>query len=290
MQPRDCGGDEGQLALRLMPLVSIIHRPGNLYGGYVLHALATHWRADGITVQIGAQFAAEADLGVLHVNQTFVEKSFQPLAGGVTLNGSVLDISKRRISTLMLTPESNWRGAVIVKSNLNHFGLPERIGRQPRWREKVRGWAAELSWRHARQLPHKTYPVLSSLAQVPGWVWRDEGLIVEKFMPEREGALYCLRGWLFLGSAGYGYRLFSTDPMVKTGTMVRHEPLAEVPAQLQAMRKSLGFDYGKFDYVMHDGVPICWMQTARRPLPGIVPRPGSKPLPRESGTTCDEFS
>jgi len=31
---------------------------------------------------------------------------------------------------------------------------------------------------------------------------------------------------------------------------------AEVPAALRAERQRLGFDYGKFDFVIHDGEPV----------------------------------
>lgn len=99
-----------------------------------------------------------------------------------------------------------------------------------------------------RKVPH--------LRKVSGWVWEDRRLIVEKFLPEREEGVYCLRGWMFLGSQSYGWRLFATDPMVKTSTMVKHEYLDDVPDNLLAYRKANGFDFGKFDYVVHDGKAI----------------------------------
>jgi hypothetical protein len=173
------------------------------------------------------------------------------------LNGGVLDISKRLISTLAVEPDDRWTGPVIIKTNANHFGVadtwgaPESLG--TRARTKLRG----VSWRWARMLPEKDYPILNSVDDVPGWVWSDPALIVEKFLPERtDDGLYALRGWMFFGDRGYGYRLFSTHPLVKVGTMARHEYLEETPDELTALRARLQFDFGKFDYVEHDGKAI----------------------------------
>jgi hypothetical protein len=241
-----------------MALISVAHKSNRLHKAYVLHSLSALWREAGHEVRIGQRFVPDADAGILHVDLTRIDPLHipaRPLKGPV-LNQQVLDISKRRISSLLLTPDSDWQGEVIIKTDLNHFGAPERTGRPLSWRARMQSKAAELSWRYARQLPHKTYPVLPHLRRVPGWVWRDPALVVERFMPEREGEYYCLRGWMFLGSKGYGYRLFSTDPLVKTGTMVKYEYIDEPPAALHDFRAAHGYDFGKFDYVMHEGAPI----------------------------------
>jgi hypothetical protein len=63
---------------------------------------------------------------------------------------------------------------------------------------------------------------------------------------------------MFFGSASYGWRLFATDPLVKTASMVRHEFFTEVPDELVALKAAEGFDFGKFDYVMHDGRAVVF--------------------------------
>ncbi len=241
-----------------MPLISIAHKTAHLKHAFVVHSLRQHWLDAGLDVHVGRRFHADADLCLLHLDQTRISTArIPPAPGGVRmLNGRVLDISKRRFSTLLLTPDSDWQGPVIIKTDLNHFGAPEH-GHTPKgWRAWAGAKAAQISWRHAGRLPHKTYPVVAHLRKVPGWVWRDQSLVVEKFMPERDGDFYCLRGWMFLGSRGYGWRLFSTDPLVKTGTMVKYEYIDEHPPFLQQLRAENDFDFGKFDYVVHDGVPI----------------------------------
>lgn len=241
-----------------MAVIGISHVGGAVRETYVINALSALWRARGITVETGPGFPASADLCILHHDRTRIDPADIPSApGGVeVLNRDVLDISKRLYSALILSPGDDWAGPVIIKTNLNCFGGPERRGARRRPLHKAQKLLARYDWNLARSLPKGVYPVLASIAEVPGWVWRREDLLVERFVPEREGDLFALRGWLFFGAASYGYRLFSTDPMVKTGTMVGHEFFDEVPPELEAARRSMGFDFGKFDYVVHDGRAI----------------------------------
>ena len=239
-----------------MVKVSISTYDGRSPDGYLLGSLFPDWQALGLEVTAGHSFDADADLCILHHDMTKTDPAAVPEAprGARVVNGRVLDISKRLYSTLRLERGDDWSGPVIVKSDLNHYGIREEILCDPtppaKWRVALadRGW-----WRIAGRLPDRTYPVLGSIREVPRWVWRSSRHIVERFMPEREGDLYCLRGWIFLGSADYGYRIFATDPMVKTDFMVSYEYRDDVPPELRAERERMGFDFGKFDYVVHDG-------------------------------------
>jgi len=240
--------------------ISISHLDEDLENVYLVSCLREIWREFGWSVSVGARFDPDSDVCLLHHDVTTLNLRDVPQTPDAcpVLNGRVLDISKRRFSGIRLSPSDNWGGPVIVKSNLNHFGGPE-FARLPAVRKAIlrnRERLASLNWRWARMLPDRTYPVLESMEEVPQWVWSREDLLVERFLPEREGDLYCLRGWLFFGSAHYGYRLFATDPLVKTGTMVRYEYLHDVPPELEEARARWNFDFGKFDYVMHDGKPI----------------------------------
>ncbi len=241
-----------------MTVFSIAHKSANFNKAMVMHTLRNIWMDQGIDVRVGRTFAPDADLCLLHLDQTkILPRHIPPAPAGIrVLNNRVLDISKRSISTLLLTPDTDWDGPVIVKTDLNHFGGPERGAKRKGLRAWASDTAARISWRHAGRLPEKTYPVLNHLRRVPGWVWRDPALVVERFLPERDGDLYCLRGWMFLGSKGYGWRLFATDPLVKVESMVRFEYIDEQPEFLQDFRRENGYDFGKFDYVIYDGVPI----------------------------------
>jgi hypothetical protein len=228
-------------------------RAGFLRKDYLIAKLAWHWERAGVSVETSESIPRGADLAILHVDRTRVDAAEVPgnPEGIPLLNGRVLDISKRRFSSLGLDAGTDWAGPVIIKSDLNHFGIPESGGGL-----RLRQRLAERSWRLARALPRRRYPVVESARAVPGWVWSDPDLLVEKFLPERSGDLFCLRGWVFFGPRSYAFRLFSTDPMVKTGSMVRHEFLPGPPRELEEFRARHGFDFGKFDYVEHDGRPI----------------------------------
>jgi len=232
--------------------------PGTIKPGYLVTALAWHWERAGHQVTSGPVRKIDADIGILHFDRTrtvpemIPEKSTHcPL-----LNESMLDISKSSFSTLRVLPGDSWDGPVIIKSDLNCFGSPEWHQRKRNFFERRRRKLARKFWRLARMLPPRNYPVVASLSEVPGWVWERSDIIVERFMPEREGALYCLRGWMFFGEKSYSYRPFSKSSVVKVGTITGDEVLAGPPPELEAFRKANRLDFGKFDYVEVDGRPI----------------------------------
>ena len=261
--------------------ISIATLTGELRGIDMIAALRSIWREAGHDVACGTDFAADADVCVLHQNRTRLNPAEIPAApqGAAVINGRVLDISKRLYSTLALDRGSDWSGSVIVKSNLNHFGLPEtRDGARSRTAaQRIRRKLFKNDWRRRRMLPHREYPILDHLDEVPSWVWKDPDLLVEKFMPERHGELFALRGYIFLGSQSYGYRLFATHPLVKTGTMVRYEYIDDAPPEIVSKREDLGFDFGKFDYVMDDGKAV--LLDANR-TPSFAGDPKSERLKR----------
>ena len=247
---------------------------------YLIGQLAGLWREQGHRVTVGPTARLEADVGLLHIDRTRVSGGCLPANPDrrPLLNASVLDISKRRISTQLLSPDSVYAGPVIIKTDANAFGGPERRA-LPVWslRRCRRRWSGTRWWRLVRELPRISYPVLDNLSRVPGWVWRRDDLVVERFLPEREGDEYTLRVWLFFGDQEYGARLFSREPVVKVRSITRYEYLDSVPDSLRAFRRRLGMDFGKIDYVMVDGetVPLDANKTpmvslGRAPSPNLV--------------------
>jgi hypothetical protein len=240
--------------------IQIITGEGNqLKPFYLLFRLAEIWQEGGHTVSIGAARQVDADLAIMHVDLTHVPVHSLPQnpCGRPVLNGRILDISKTRISRQRVWREDTCVGAVIVKSNLNAFGRNEF--------QALRGWGMPhlrrrlgkvVPWRWAGCLPKKDYPVLEDISKVPGWVWGRRDLIVERFVPEREGSEYVLRCWLFFGDKEYSVKLFSRHAVVKASNCHRHEYLHDVPDSLRETRHALGFDFGKFDYVMVDGEAV----------------------------------
>jgi hypothetical protein len=255
---RSVGGRGSHIGSSMAKTVSVSALPLPMSGKYVLSHMARHWRAAGIDVEIAAAFHEHADVCILHHDRTRIDRDKLPPApaSARVLNGEALDISKRLYTQLEVSPSDDWDAPVIIKTDLNNFGSAERRLGRPSIFDSMRKRLSRYSWRMARRLPPREYPVLDSIRDVPDWVWADRGYLVEKFLPERHEGLFSIRGWLFFGSRSYGYRLFATDPMVKTGTMVRHEFITEIPDELRQMRARLKLDFGKFDYVVHDGRAI----------------------------------
>jgi len=261
-------------------VVSASVSPVPLSGNYVLSHMTRHWRAAGIDVEIGAAFHERADLCILHHDRTRIDRDKLPPAPSAArvLNGEVLDISKRLYTQLQLSPSDDWDGPVIVKTDLNSFGIPEQWLSRPTVLDSLRRRLARYSWRMARRLPPKDYPILGTIPDVPDWVWADRRYLVERFLPERQGDLFAIRGWMFFGSHDYGYRLLATNPLVKTGTMVGHEYLTDVPEELRQIRARLKLDFGKLDYVVHDGHAIVFDANKTATLAGDGNSPRIKML------------
>ncbi|WP_395770308.1 hypothetical protein [Arenimonas sp.] len=182
----------------------------------------------------------DPDLAILHVDLTRVPEDYLAYAAGFRncLNRKIADISKTVISGALLAGRPDWNGPVIVKSNLNCHAGGESAKNARR-----KGSAPEV-----RAFPE--YAVFNSIQDVPEELTSDASLVIDCFMPEREGDMYAIRHWVFCGDQGHCNRFISPKMIIKGANVVRKDPCA-VPEQLHEIRKSLGFDYGKFDFVMH---------------------------------------
>ena len=191
------------------------------------------------------------DVALLHTDCTIVDPAYLALRSQYprTINFGADDISKHKVSKIRLLRDDEWAGPVIVKANLNAQGSMEA-------RHNVRASIAGRAAPHAATKPPEPYRVLDRLADVDARVWTDPNLIVERFLPEPDAdGGYALRSWIFMGSHERCNRYVSPDRIVKAAQFRSHAPV-EVPIELRAERERLGFDYGKFDFVVHDGKPI----------------------------------
>ena len=98
---------------------------------YAVNYLARYWREDGIKVHFcfGIDSLVRADILLLHVNLSVVPQAYLDAGKGypVALNDRVQDIRKSTLSENLLSPGDAWDGPVIVKSDLNYGGIPERL-------------------------------------------------------------------------------------------------------------------------------------------------------------------
>jgi hypothetical protein len=110
----------------------------------------------------------------------------------------------------------------------------------------------ELNW----VLPKDAYRVFARKREVPARVWSEPALVVQRLHVQRVGERYRLNQWFFLGDRDIISIYEGSDPYLKQAT-VTHRPAFEydVPQALRRRREELGFDYGKFDYVIEDGEP-----------------------------------
>ena len=240
-------------------------RAGRQQGVYLVSALVPYWREMGheVNVVYGPDDVPDADVAIVHVDLSVVPENYLRAAARcpVVVNGRVRDIRKRRVSTNLLERGDPWPGPVIVKTDLNNGGIPERLRR-------ARQAVDEVDVRRLRLGGLNRYRIFQSLAAVPDAYFSDARLIVERFLPERLGDMYVIRTWVFFGDRERCRRFLSPHPLVKGRGMIPDEPVP-VPDSIRAQRERLGFDFGKFDFVIHgeDGVLLDANST-----PGAPPR------------------
>jgi hypothetical protein len=222
-----------------------------------------HWEPAGrrVLVHQGTSPPPPADVAILHVDLTVVPPEYRALAQHYPrcLNAAVDDVSKRRISRWLVTEADAYDGPVVVKQDLNHAGASERRLRIAEGGPFVRLREAALRWLprawHGRA--GDDYQLFQRKGEVPRWVWRRADLVVERFFCQPHGEGYAINQWFFLGSGGVVSTLVDKRPLVKWHAEIQRLPLHHsVPEALWQRRRELSVDYGKLDYIMHEGEPV----------------------------------
>lgn len=234
---------------------------------YAVSALADTWRRDGHTVfyLFGIRKFIPADLVLVHVDLSVVPDEYIAFAEQypVVLNGKVRDIRKSTFSPHFLLPNDPYTGPVFVKANFNYAGGPEtyRLGRFPfplshTGHYFVKGLKILMHAIDRRPFRKPAdYLRIDSLRKVPVKWFKRTDVVIQRFCPEIEDGLYHTRFYVFIGNRYYCERLSSPVPVVNSGSAVRTEYI-EVHPEMERLRHELKFNYGKFDYVIHEGVPV----------------------------------
>lgn len=207
-------------------------------------------RGHRIQVVVGPAADVSGDLAILHVDTSLVGPEYLALAERFTrtVNAQAVDITKRKVSGALLAKGEAWSGPVIVKSNLNAKGFPEVV-------HNLAAKERDLPVPHPEAPIMIQYKIFDSLAEVPETAWESPHLVVERFIPETDEEGYAMRAWIFLGERERCTRFVAKDRMIKAESIIRGEPV-EVPEEIREARERLGFDYGKFDFVIHEGRPV----------------------------------
>ena len=253
-------------------IVVITHAYDNFRGRKpLLGSLAAHWAGAGHVVNVveGLGEWPDADIAIVHVDLSVVPDAYREAAKRypILVNGGAPDIRKSRVSGNLLKRGDDWAGAVVVKTELNYSGIPERHAVECFRRD---GRTPDLA-----PVPlvstDRPYPILRSIDEVPDAIWDNPGLVVERFLPERDAHGFWMRAWVFFGGRERCTRYCGTQPIVKTANIIAREP-ATVPDELRVERERLGFDYGKFDFVVREGRAILFdaNRTPSAPPPSPV--------------------
>lgn len=236
-----------------------------MVGQYVISALAEVWRRDGHTVTyiFGVKNFIPADLLLVHVDLSVVPDEYLAFAEKypIVLNGKIRDIRKSTFSPYILKQDDDYSGPVLIKSNLNFAGIPEVL----RKNYPLGNSQAGLYCRSVHMLlkaakykffgKHSDYLIVENLRKVPAEWFTRQDIVIQRFCPEHAKGLYHVRYYLFMGDRYVCERVSSRQPIVKDATSVRREPV-DVHPEIEKMRSALHFDYGKFDYVIHESKPV----------------------------------
>ena len=254
---------------------------------YYITRLADHWREDGhdVIFCFGVSRAVPADLSIVHVDLSVVPDRYLEFARRypIALNAKVRDIRKSTISRNLLRRDDVYDGRVIVKSDLNYAGAPERF-LEPDGPGAVSLPSRLIAWyQRTKSLKLDSpldYRIYENLQQVPRRYFEQKDLVVEKFLPETDNGLYCTRNFHFLGDSMACIRRKGRHPIVNSSTYVEVERVDPHP-EIVAMRESLGFDYGKFDYVVVDGRVVLLDVNKTIGWAGVPDTPAAKAMRRE---------
>lgn len=272
---------------------------------YLLPFLMREWAAMGLEVRTvrGAASLQDSDVILPHIDLTCVPPEYtEPGPGGAfVVNRGVADISKSRLSAHLVRPGDGFGGPVIVKTDANCGGLPDKrlrkAGLSLRLTRLLSGlWQRATKtplWRWVDYLDPDDYAVFPSVREVPSGVFRNRSLIVEQYLPEMADGAYCVRYCYFLGDREISLRLTSRSGIVKASNAARIEEVS-TPENLREIRRRLGFDYGKFDYALRGGEVVLYdanrtpgtetlqrcgltEKVAGHLAPGILPLLGGRP-------------
>lgn len=244
-------------------IVILMHENQQRKSRPLIHFLGDVWKNRGLQVSYiyGINEKPEADLLIPHINLTRTPPEYSEHIRSYpkVVNRDVIDISKRRLSKNLLSENEAWEGPVIVKTDNNYGGRPEyRLSRlRHPFLARLRRVAVlvaenavgrSLAWRSV--LPK--YPVYQRLTDVPSGAFRNRALVVERFLPEKEGNHYFMRHYLCLGDHTRSVRVVGSTPFLKRSDCLSVDERLPVPDEVVSLRRQLGLDYGKIDYIIHD--------------------------------------
>ena len=260
-----------------MPSIAILfheHTPVKRFRLYGICNCIPFWEEQGYRVKLvqGIKERTRADLVIPQIDlsirpddyQAFLEKE------NVVLNLNLRDIRKSVISRNLVTENEDYDQAVIVKTERNCSGSPERAliyhmpllkqipVRLKRFREitgQILTARSLSSFAYTDKLA--AYKIYRSKKDVPKEVFKNKHLVVERLQLETQGDSFINRRYVFLGDKGFAWGRHSKEPVIKANNSEMFD-VETIPKNLLGIKKDLGFDHGTFDYVEINGQAVVF--------------------------------
>ena len=231
--------------------VYVEDRPRFVRGtSYILHQVVARMVRQGVSVRLLDRLNApcEASTAFVHVDLTTVPAPFTWVSGFYArcLNGRSISIARDRYSMARLSPGDNFSGPVIVKTLLNHRGLPEFI--HVAAERRVGG---ELHALRDRVCPK--YQIFASIEDIPDAIWSDSGLIVERFVPGTLDLPIIKYRHEFMLDIELNTRAEFNDLLCVPDSLIRLDFTEEAPQAVYDVRRRLKLDFGSIDFFVVDG-------------------------------------
>ncbi len=265
-------------------------------------SMADLWREEGLDVRVvkgpgDPAGQVDADLVIPHVNLSVVPQEYREWLERHprVLNAGIYDITKRTVSSFLVSADDAYDGPVVVKTNLNYGGLPELAMEHRRRQATLVGRVKRrllgsrrlkvptvTSLETATVMDKKDYRLFESKRDVPRGVFENPNLVVQQLLSEPHGDLYCVRAYYFCGDR-YECELHGYEDRLRRKIADLQESCEPHPDIIR-IRQRMGWDYGKLDYVLRDGRVVLFdanktlgaggtpeetLERARRLAPGI---------------------
>ncbi len=107
-------------------------------------------------------------------------------------------------------------------------------------------------WQTTSTLNPRRYPIFEKFEDIPPGVWKNDHLIVERFISDYQDGLFHINYYCFFGDKEISGRLGAPNPIVKFSNC-ETDSFQPTPNPVRQWRKSLGLDFGRLDYVQQDG-------------------------------------
>jgi len=218
-----------------------------LSGSYILNAVLNRMAGQDVPVRLLDRLdpPREGGAAFVHVDLTTVPAPFTWVSSFYPrcLNGRSNSVARDLYSTARLLPGDHFSGPAIVKTLLNHRGLPElmhaaterRLGRLDNaLRDRV----------------CPKYQIYASVKDIPDVVWSDSGLIVERFVPGTLDLPIIKYRHEFMLDIELNTRAEFNDLLCDPGSLIRLDFVEGAPQEVYDVRRRLKLDFGSIDFFM----------------------------------------